>query len=580
MEPSCDVVNGAARRMLAAARHLLATSQAFTVTQSVNGSSTASLAAPTVDIAAVATRLGVASSNVSATSTLQSVEATVTVVSQGAMSSDETQAALSTQAALPSALATSLGVSATKLSVVRSPLLIGPPHPPPVSSPPPPGQPSPLTLAPSQTIASPPPLQSARPPPPASPVSTIPLVNATGDQQVGSADASSGGPVVVIIIVTIVCLLVLLAILVYLLRRRGTRLTWTRRKAAEDGGHVRFIDSSHAQDITPGRQGEAWRGSRADAAKHEKNNTSVAAEDPFASSKVDVAANTAKDQKVEEPSVPAELLSRTPYDVVPDGSAPTASRSRMGSKSTPGPMSEPQAAPPAPSSQKPPSALQLAASAPRDHGKQDWLGGSSLLETSHSAESEPKPTRARPISVRKIPLTGVAAPSPTYPRSTNPRAEEARRRAELAAQRSAAQAAAYRAGLAGYDDALLDRSIDKVRGEGKAAVQAWRESRLMSDSRDTGRQFITNPMFATPGVVMPTPPQSPRSFGWPACSGAAPVVAPAAANAVRSNAAALQRARDANTSLTIDGDLPVGLTAEEAQMLLFLWNDHDEDARV
>jgi len=114
---------------------LLETTASFTVTQTFNASSEVSLAAPTVDTAAVATDLGISASDISTTSTLDSVEASVTVVSEGSASSTEAQAAVSTQSALPTALASSLGVDSTAFTFTATPTIIGPPMPPPTQPP-------------------------------------------------------------------------------------------------------------------------------------------------------------------------------------------------------------------------------------------------------------------------------------------------------------------------------------------------------------------------------------------------------------------------------------------------------------
>ena len=161
-DAGCNVAAEASRRALRALftpshGRGLQTSASFTVTQDVDASSSASLAAPTVDSSALAGSLGVSDSEVSTSSTLSSVEASVTVTSLGSATSDEAQSALSTANALPGALASALGVDASAFSFTVPPTVIGPPMPPP-NSPPPPPQP-PMTPPPSS-----PPVPPVKPP--------------------------------------------------------------------------------------------------------------------------------------------------------------------------------------------------------------------------------------------------------------------------------------------------------------------------------------------------------------------------------------------------------------------------------
>jgi len=158
-EQNCGVVAvGKGRRLLLKRSRLLESTTSFIVTRTLDSTSDASLAAPTVDTAAVASNLGLpASTSITASSTLQSVEASVTVIGTGASDSGAAQAAVPRMANLPNILAADLGVDASELSLVTTPTIVAPPNPPPrpppLPKPPPP--PSPPTSQPSP--ASPPP---------------------------------------------------------------------------------------------------------------------------------------------------------------------------------------------------------------------------------------------------------------------------------------------------------------------------------------------------------------------------------------------------------------------------------------
>ena len=130
----CTVTVASARRARQLHARLL-TSTGFTVTLPVNGSSSAAVAAPTVDATALATALGVATVDAAVSSS--NVEAVVTVVSEGAADSGSAAATqLTTQGAMPSALASSLGISANALALIEAPTTVTPPLPPPPPSPP------------------------------------------------------------------------------------------------------------------------------------------------------------------------------------------------------------------------------------------------------------------------------------------------------------------------------------------------------------------------------------------------------------------------------------------------------------
>ena len=156
-EPACDVVafstNSSTGRRRASSGKV-----SFDVTRTIDSSSNVSLAAPAVDGSALVDALGLPEgTSIDATSTLESVEALVTVISESAAGADgssvEAQEALSALEALPAALATSLGVDFSAFTVVESPALIRPPAPPPKSPPPP----SPMLPPPRSPVASSPP---------------------------------------------------------------------------------------------------------------------------------------------------------------------------------------------------------------------------------------------------------------------------------------------------------------------------------------------------------------------------------------------------------------------------------------
>lgn len=146
-EATCDVAaaDTSRRRVLSGAalsrtalsgRSLDDASASFTVTRTLNASSEVSLAAPTVDTAAVAADLGVPATELSATSSLQSVEASITVTSVGSASSESAQSAADAQADLPAALASSLDLDSSAFIFVQLPTVVGPPMPPPFNPPP------------------------------------------------------------------------------------------------------------------------------------------------------------------------------------------------------------------------------------------------------------------------------------------------------------------------------------------------------------------------------------------------------------------------------------------------------------
>jgi len=246
----CEVI--ASRRRALSGRFLQTTTSSspnrtsFTVTQSYNASTDASLAAPSINTAAVAADLGVSSSEVSATSTLESVEATVTVVSEGSSSSKEARAAVNEQASLPSSLASSLGVSSSAFAFTMRPVIIGPPMPPPSQPPLPSPPPSPATPPPSPAPAIVPP---APPPvaalisisPPAGPFSDtyFDSINPDDMSQSVAAMASSS------IIVAVLAALFVVAVAVVLRRR------WGKAKAANKSVTTRPFDAALSVQVEP-----------------------------------------------------------------------------------------------------------------------------------------------------------------------------------------------------------------------------------------------------------------------------------------------------------------------------------------
>jgi len=154
---ACHVGSAPSRRSLLSARALLV-GASFTVTRELNATSGDTLAAPVFNISKIAVELGVAPTAMSRVSTsVESVTAEVTIVSNGrATSSAAQQVAHSQTAALaPTALAISLGLSPLVLSTVT--ITVGPPLPPPTAPPPsqPPSQPPPAQLTPRPTPAPP-----------------------------------------------------------------------------------------------------------------------------------------------------------------------------------------------------------------------------------------------------------------------------------------------------------------------------------------------------------------------------------------------------------------------------------------
>ena len=229
---TCEVIEGDSSR-----RALQTTSSAtFTVTETLDATSTDPFAPPTVDTSAVIADLGLPVGTPIATSTsLQSVEASVTVTSEGSAASPLAQQALSTQNALPAAVATSLGISSADLTLVETPSVVGPPMPPPHSPPPP-------TPPPSPTPPELPPL----PPSPVSPAASPPFIP-TSDSGLGASGSSwavSAG-VIVLGVVGLV-LIVLLVVLV-----------WWRCKSREKQAMYSSSGAGEAPEIAQGGAGSA-----------------------------------------------------------------------------------------------------------------------------------------------------------------------------------------------------------------------------------------------------------------------------------------------------------------------------------
>ena len=220
-EPLCDIVSSSRRTLHdpTANRRELQSTATFTVTRKLDASSSASLAAPTVNALAVAADLNVQAAAISTTSTIQSVEASVAVVSLGSATSTQAQNALATQTAIPMTLASSLGFSASDFTFTATPTVVGPPRPPPMPPPPPfisPSLPSPEADLPA--FVSPP-----YPP-------TV-IVNLTEEEPALEIDqegtnklTSSSSSAMVIAVIAAVAAVALLGVSIYLVRYRRARM--------------------------------------------------------------------------------------------------------------------------------------------------------------------------------------------------------------------------------------------------------------------------------------------------------------------------------------------------------------------
>ena len=133
------------RRSMKRTERALAGSNSFVVTRTLGAAATGSLQAPTVDADALAADLGVSAAFFTGvSSTLQSVEASVTIVSPGAASDAAAQSVIGIVESMPAVVGSSLGLDASALSLAAAPTVIGPPRPPPASprpQPPPPSEP-------------------------------------------------------------------------------------------------------------------------------------------------------------------------------------------------------------------------------------------------------------------------------------------------------------------------------------------------------------------------------------------------------------------------------------------------------
>lgn len=216
-EPLCNIMSSSRRALHGptATRRELQSTATFIVTRTLDASSSASLAAPTVNAAAVAADLNVQAAAISTTSTVQSVEASVAVVSLGSATSTQAQNALATQAAIPMTLASSLGFSASDFTFTATPTVIGPPRPPPTPPPPPFVSPSsPSAEADLPALVSP-------PFPPTVIVNLTEEASALDvDQEGTNKPTSSSTSTMVIAAIAAVAAVALLGVSIYLVRRR------------------------------------------------------------------------------------------------------------------------------------------------------------------------------------------------------------------------------------------------------------------------------------------------------------------------------------------------------------------------
>lgn len=218
--PGCLVIASSRRR----GRSL--TTETFTVSQTVDPTSTETLAPPTVDKAAVAADLnkdpGVtvdANTIPEPAVNIMDVEATVTVVSQGEASGTAASTQQSTQNELPQQLAQTLEVAASEVTTTQAATIIGPPMPPPSVPPAPPSPPVPIAPpsptpsppvpappSPTTPSASSPPVASPKAPSSPSPSSPETLEPDNSGMIIGvAAGAGAGGLLLIVVIACVIC---------------------------------------------------------------------------------------------------------------------------------------------------------------------------------------------------------------------------------------------------------------------------------------------------------------------------------------------------------------------------------------
>ena len=123
-------------------RQLIAGSASFDTKRQLDKTSTTTLTATAVNPDALASSLGVDSSQVVATVGTSNVQATVVVTKEGSAASAEADSAVSALSDT-SAMASALGVATSAIDVQVAPKVIAPPKPPPLPPPPAPPSPSP-----------------------------------------------------------------------------------------------------------------------------------------------------------------------------------------------------------------------------------------------------------------------------------------------------------------------------------------------------------------------------------------------------------------------------------------------------
>jgi len=219
--PGCLVIESSRRR----GRSL--TTETFTVSQTVDPTSTETIAPPTVDKAAVAADLskdaGVtvdASTIPDPAVSITDVEATVTVVSQGEATGTAAATQQSTQNDLPQQLAQTLQVAASEVTNTQTATIVGPPMPPPLAPPAPPSPPvpsAPPSPTPSPPVPAPPSptTPSASSPPAASPNASLspspsspeaaPEPDNSGTVIGVAVGAGAGGLLLIVVVACLIC---------------------------------------------------------------------------------------------------------------------------------------------------------------------------------------------------------------------------------------------------------------------------------------------------------------------------------------------------------------------------------------
>lgn len=164
--PSCQVVYSSRRQLHQGTARALQSSGGYTVTRSITPGTNTPLGTSALSASSLASSLSVPATSIGAVQvTVQSVQAQVTTVTSGDAASPAVQGNLAAQQAslTPTALASTLGLSASAFTTTT--MQVGPPRPPPLppppSPPPPPPSPPPSPMPPPSPLPpSPPPMAS------------------------------------------------------------------------------------------------------------------------------------------------------------------------------------------------------------------------------------------------------------------------------------------------------------------------------------------------------------------------------------------------------------------------------------